>query len=298
MGRSGGSDNTRPEPTIADGRWPPAILVRASDALSFATAWRARPATTTLVRMPRERVGSVMLPALCAVLAIAGASHANAAPAGSVSAKVRIVFTGKGGGRYLDITRWLREDTRECYARRTADETVSVAWKIAWTARLVEKAGHWKLVAPVRKAASIAGTVTGNAVRDSCDAADEEPGWSGSSACNRPLPVRSQGGVRISRGGSLHVRGPTFGSPGTPCELDVRNDQLQSHLLAPDSLQRLVEGGKSVSVLVGTARPTPVDAYVPTQFCSAFPHIYEGVVYLYYCLDTLIWHGKLSVSRA
>jgi hypothetical protein len=250
--------------------------------------------------MAGERVGSVMLPALCAALAlaIAGASHANAAPATSASAKVQIVFTGKGGGRYLDITRWLHEDTRECYARRTGDETVSVAWKITWTGRLVEKAGNWKLVGTARKPASIAGSVTGKAVRDSCDGAGEEPGWNGSSTCNRPLPIRSEGGIQLSRGGRLHVRGPTFGSPAAPCELDVRNDQLESHLLAPDSLRRLVEGGKSVSVTVGTAHPTPVDAYVPTAFCSAFPHIYDGVVYLYDCLDTLIWHGTLSISRA
>jgi hypothetical protein len=250
--------------------------------------------------MAGERVGSVMLSALCAALvfAVAGASHANAAPGTSASAKVRIVFTGKGGGRYLDITRWLHEDTRECYARRTGDETVSVAWKITWTGRLVQKAGEWKLVASVRKAASIAGKVTGSAVRDSCDSADEDPTWSGSTTCNHQLPVRSEGGVRLSRGGRLHVRGPSFGSPGGLCDLDVRNDQLQAHVLAPDSLRRLVEDRKSVSVRLGTAHPTSVDAYVPTAFCSAFPHIYEGVVYLYDCLDTLIWNGTLSLSRA
>jgi hypothetical protein len=161
----------------------------------------------------------------------------------------------------------------------------------------VEKSGRWSLVAPARKAASIAGAVAGKAVRDSCDAADEEPGWSGSSTCNRPLPVRSEGGVRLSRSGRLHVRGPAFGSPGTPCELEVRNDQLESHLLAPDSLRRLVEDGKAFSTLVGTKHPTLVDPYVATAFCSAFPHIYDGVVYLYDCLDTLIWNGRLSISR-
>jgi hypothetical protein len=214
-----------------------------------------------------------------------------------VSATVRIEFTGKGGGRYLDIARWLRDDTRECYARRTADETVSVAWKLVWTARLVAKAGRWQLEAPARKASSIAGSVTGSAVRDSCDAAEEGPDWNGTSVCEHPLPVRSQGGIALSAAGRLHVLGPAYGSPGSGCELEVRNDQLQAHLLAPDALLRVLATGKGVSVPVGTNHPNPADPYVRTQFCSAFPHIYEGTVYLYDCTDTLIWNGRLSVSR-
>src|SRR5215831_7743576 len=138
--------------------------------------------------MPGGRVRAAMLLAVAAALTIAGASQATPAPAGTGSANVRIEFTGKGGGRYLDVTRWLREDTRECYARRTADETVSVSWKIVWTAKLVAKSGRWALVAPTRKAATVAGSVTGNAVRDSCDAAEEAPDWNGTSVCRHPLP--------------------------------------------------------------------------------------------------------------
>ena len=148
------------------------------------------------------------------------------------------------------------------------------------------------------EAATIAGSVNGSAVRDSCDAAEEEPGWGGTSVCKHPLPVRSAGGVALSTDGRLHVLGPVFGSPGAGCELEVRNDQLQAHLLDPAALLRLVQTGKPVTAPVGTRHPTPVDPYVPTQFCSAFPHIYEGVVYLYDCLDTLIWNGRISVSRA
>jgi hypothetical protein len=236
--------------------------------------------------------------AVAAALTIAGASQATPAPAGTGSANVRIEFTGKGGGRYLDITRWLREDTRECYARRTADETVSVSWDIAWTAKLVAKNGRWVLVSPKQQAATVAGSVTGNAVRDSCDSAEVDPTWNGTSVCGDTLPVTSDGGVQLSPAGRLHVLGPAYGSPGNGCELEVRNDQLEAHLLDPASLLKLVTTGKRVSVAVGTRHPTPADQYVATQFCSAFPHIYEGVVYLYDCLDTLIWNGQLSISRA
>src|SRR5262249_48158105 len=117
------------------------------------------------------------------------------------------------------------------------------------------------------------------------------------SECQDPLPVKSPGGVQLSPAGRLHVLGPVYGSPGSGCELEVRNDQLEAHLIAPASLLKLVQTGKRVSVPVGTRHPTPADQYVATQFCSAFPHIYEGVVYLYDCLDTLIWNGQLSISR-
>ena len=260
--------------------------------------WRGGRDGIYIACMSGGRLRAAILLALGAALMVAGVSQASPAPAGSGSANVRIEFTGKGGGRYLDITRWLREDTRECYARRTADETVAVSWKVVWTAKLVAKEGRWTLVAPKQQVATVAGSVTGSAVRDSCDAAEEEPDWNGTSVCKHPLPVRSDGGVMLSLAGRLHVRGPVFGSPGSGCELEVRNDQLQAHLLAPGSLLNLVQTGKPVAVPVGTRHPTPADAYVATQFCSAFPHIYEGVVYLYDCLDTLIWNGQLSVSRA
>ncbi len=75
---------------------------------------------------------------LCVVgLTGLGATAGGAADSGTQRAQlVRVTFTGKGGGRYLDVTRWLRDDTRECYARRTADETVAVSWRLVWTARL------------------------------------------------------------------------------------------------------------------------------------------------------------------
>ena len=250
--------------------------------------------------MVGKRTTVLAFPALCAALAvaIAGAAGASAAPRGPASATVRIVFTGHGGGRYLDVTRWLTEDTRECYARRTADETVSVSWRIVWTARLARKGGAWTFAGPVRTARSVTGAIKGKAVRDSCDAVEEQPGWDARNVCKLPLPVRSGGGLQLSRNGEVHARGPAFGSPESPCELEVRNDQLQAHVFAPAALGRVVAGGKALSVRVGTAHRSPADPYVATKLCSAFPHIYDGVVYIYDCTDTLIWNGRLAVSRA
>src|ERR671938_1456026 len=112
---------------------------------------------------------------------------------------VRVEFTGKGGGRYVDVTRWLRDDTRDCYARRTADETVSVAWRLAWRASLVRTARGYALRAAAPLPPSVAGSVKGRTVRDGCDAADEEADatWIGSDRCPGPLPVKVAGRLHV-----------------------------------------------------------------------------------------------------
>lgn len=231
-------------------------------------------------------------------LVAAGASAGSRQTTGK-TAQVRIAFTGAGGGRYLDVTRWLREDTRECYARRTADETVRVSWRLTWTATLARTASGYTLRAGKRSAGKVAGRVTGTAVRDSCDAAEEEePGWAGSDRCSHTLPIQADGRLQLRRSREalrVALRGPTFGSPGRPCELTVRNDQLAAHLeLTAADLARLARGA-TVTSAVGTRHPRRGDTFLETKKCSAFPHIYEGVVYLYDCDDTLIWHGSVAI---
>src|SRR5436853_632604 len=68
-----------------------------------------------------------------------------------------------------------------------------------------------------------------------------------------------------------------------------------AHLaLAPHVLARLA-AGKAGSIPVATAHPGPGDSYLARRFCSAFPHIYDGVVYLYDCDDTLAWKGTVTL---
>src|SRR5436305_2609677 len=230
---------------------------------------------------------------LLAALALGAASGSNGATS---AARVQITFTGAGGGRYLDVTRWLRDDTRDCYARRTADETVSVSWTLGWTGSLVRTSRGYAVrgLAPLRRA--VKGSIRGITVRDGCDAADPEiaAGWVGSDKCVGALPVKLNGAASVAAG-VLALRGPVYGSPPTPCELAVRNDQLAAHVaLSPRTVARLT-AGKTVSVPVGTAHPGPGDSYLARRFCSAFPHIYDGVVYLYDCDDTLVWKGTVTL---
>ena len=34
---------------------------------------------------------------------------------------------------------------------------------------------------------------------------------------------------------------------------------------------------------------------MPARSCSHFPHLYDGVEYLYDCDDTLIWTGSVTI---
>ena len=239
------------------------------------------------------RSGRLILGTL-AVLAALGA--ADGSPASTAARSVQITFTGAGGGRYLDVTRWLRDDTRECYARRTADETVSVSWRLGWTGTLVPTSHGLRLGALGGARPAVKGSIRGVTVRDGCDAADPEvqQGWIGSDKCAGALPVKRQGGAAASAR-VLALRGPVYGSPPKPCELAVRNDQLAAHVALTPRLMARLAAGKAVSVRVGTAHPGPGDSYLARRFCSAFPHIYDGVVYLYDCDDTLAWKGTVTL---
>lgn len=238
----------------------------------------------------------VVLAALAVMLLVAPAASLSSSTAPK---QVRIVFTGKGGGRYLDHTRWLREDSRLCYASRLADEDLRVQWRLEWTATLTRTATGYALANVKAAAPDIAGSVDGSSVRDSCDSADEEPGWSGTTTCKATLGTRSAGKLAtraVSGGVHLGLRGPVYASPGSPCELDIRNDQLVAGtVIRPETLAR-VTAGRSVTMPVGTRHPGVGVSYKANRSCSHFPHLYDGVVYLYECDDTLIWSGGLSIS--
>src|SRR5437588_2673589 len=134
--------------------------------------------------MRLRRLALALLPALTALSLAAGSAGSN------TPTRVQITFTAAGGGRYLDVTRWLRDDTRDCYARRTADETVSVQWRLSWRASLVRTAHGYVLRDAKMLRPSVAGSVDGKTVRDACDVSDAEldPSWVGSDRCSGPLP--------------------------------------------------------------------------------------------------------------
>jgi hypothetical protein len=248
----------------------------------------------------------VLLALLVAVGAAALASGATARPTlPDAPGTFRVTFTGSGGGRYLDVTRWLEDSSRECYARKVADETLSVSWTLAWNVTLLQRGAQLELRAakPVQRV--IQGSVQGNAVRDFCDEPEEGPeevgaDWPGTTQCDGPMAIASRGVVSLARGRTtyLMLRGPQFGSPPKPCELDVRNDQLAAAVPLPArTVRNLASRGASVTIPVGTKHATPRMTYQATRLCSQFPHIYDGIVYIYDCEDTLAWHGSVTLTR-
>jgi hypothetical protein len=241
-----------------------------------------------------KRLGVV---AVCTLLGLATASAAVPATSRTAASTIRIVFTGEGGGRYLDITRWLHEDTRSCFARQTEDQQVHVAWRLAFSARVVRRGDDWSVVSARRDDAKVEGTIDGQSVRDSCDSAEVDPAWGSTTTCEGDLGIRSQGSLSVRPRGKLHLIGPTYESLPGACDTEIRNDQLQTQLPLDAVLSRALQANGKTTISVGTRHPGPGNSYVPTLFCSAFPHIYEGVVYLYNCQDTLIWNGTVSITH-
>ena len=94
------------------------------------------------------------------------------------------------------------------------------------------------------------------------------------------------------------LRGPQFGSPPQPCELDVATTSSKRPSRSPARpSRRLASSGTSVTIPVGTRHPTPRKSYMATRLCSHFPHVYDGIVYLYDCEDTLAWDGSVTLTR-
>jgi hypothetical protein len=80
--------------------------------------------------------------------------------------------------------------------------------------------------------------------------------------------------------------------------MSVRNDQLVAHVALTRTLIARLATGRRITLPVGTAHPGPHDAYLGRRLCSAFPHIYDGVVYLYDCDETLVWSGTVTLRPA
>src|SRR5262249_48372627 len=152
-----------------------------------------------------------------------------------------------------------------------------------WTATLVPGSKGYVLRSPARRTDAIKGSVDGSAVQDNCDSADEEPGWAGTTTCQVGLDLHTNGDLSAARtaaGLRLGLSGPQYESPGKPCELDIRNDQLVAGVTLDPTVLAKISSGRAASFPVGTRHPGAGIQYKATRSCSHFPHIYDGVVYL------------------
>ena len=169
--------------------------------------------------MARRFVGciSFLAAASLALLVLPVGAASESSPATAKPVPVLVVFTGKGGGRYLDVTRWLEEASRECYARQTTDETLAVSWRITWNAQLVTRRGRRELVPRRRTGSMVAGRVQGTTVRDFCDEPKDGPDDVGPDWPARPTATGRSPSSRAdrSRHGRFSRAGSTSAAPGS-----------------------------------------------------------------------------------
>jgi hypothetical protein len=247
-------------------------------------------------RMRLSRLTALLAVGLLAAGAVGGrAGGASDSSGPPFAGSVRVVFQGSGGGRYVDTFRLVEQGgEKECYAREVADEMVSVSWTASWFG----SGFPWPGARAAARSVS-GGSVTGSAVRDDCDNPEQaDPLWSGSDSCAGPLTEAGPATISVSPSGGrilVTVKAPAFAAPSTPCDLRIRNDQLIAHALVDPAALRT---GRSLVVPVGTRRPGPGDAYIPTAVCSDIARRYDGEVWSYDCTDTLIWAGTLTLTRA
>ena len=174
--------------------------------------------------------------------------------------------------------------------RRPPTQTLSVSWTISWNAQWCS-AGSATCWCRAR-VAKVAGSVHGRTVRDYCDEPQDLPTTAsrlaGHARCDGALGVRSNGLSAPSGGGTLLLRGPEFAARRSRATSASATDQLVARVLAPQSLLAKVATSLRRYRRGRTRHPAPDVHYQGTRTCSAFPHIYDGIVYLYDCEDTLV----------
>lgn len=232
---------------------------------------------------------------LLAALSLTGSSAAlAAAPAPTYT----IAFSGAGTEHHADTQQNI-QDSGLCDSAEHVDVTATLAWSAAWPA--FRPASKSLLAQP----ASIAGSqISGSDVKDACGLPLDQapPGWVAQSTCQTALVPAGSPSLTVSKTKTslvLALAAPALSVPvGAGCPLNVRNDQLATHVVV--SLAKLNALKKHASLLlsVGTTHPGPGDLFVESLDCSQATKPYEGYRTTDRCQDDLSWSGTVTVTRA
>ena len=155
---------------------------------------------------------------------------------------------------------------------------------------------------------AVQGSVVGTAVRDFCDEPEEglaEVGadWPGTTQCDGPdgvarAAVRSLAEARASAH-HAHASGPDVRQPAASrasSSSATTSSPRRSRRSHRPTISR-APGGRTVLDADRDAAPDRRGSpYEATRTCSQFPHVYDGIVYLYDCEDTLAWNGTLTLT--
>jgi hypothetical protein len=236
---------------------------------------------------------------MLAALAAAGAALFASAAFAASPPTYTIVFTGTGTEHHVDEQQNI-QDSGLCDSAEHVDVTAGLSWQTAWAG--FRPAARTALAQP----ASIAGaTVSGTHVKDACGLPlDEAPeGWVSQGSCSSPLVSAGSPQLTVVHRSAttleLAVSAPAFAVPvAAGCSLNVRNDQLATHVVVPLKKLLALETRGSLTLAVGTARPGPGDLFSPSIDCSQPTKPYEGYRTADHCQDTLSWSGTLTITRA
>ena len=234
---------------------------------------------------------AALLIAVTVLAAVSAAAGATAVPSYTVS------FTGAGTEQQHDTRRNI-QDSGVCDSAEHVDVTATLSWSAAW-ARF--RPGKGAAAGPVQITGS---AIQGTDVKDACglDLSQAPPGWVSQTTCTQALAQSAAPTLAVERKTStallLAFAAPSLAVPvGSGCALNVRNDQLAAHVSIPQKKLAALRKGKSLTFVVGTARPGPGDAYAPTLDCSQPTKPYEGYRTADECSDALSWSGAVKITR-
>ena len=89
---------------------------------------------------------------------------------------------------------------------------------------------------------------------------------------------------------------PAVRQPAAALRARRRNDQLETAVRSRPTVRRLASRRERDDP-GGHAPSDAAQVVHPTRLCSHFPHVYDGIVYLYDCEDTLTWDGSVTLTR-
>jgi hypothetical protein len=234
-----------------------------------------------------------IIPVLAAVML--GAASATAATAPSYT----VTFAGTAVEHQLDNLQNI-QDSGLCDSAEHVDVTADLAWSTAWTG--LRTRGGAPLAQQPRTDGS---TVHGNDVKDACglDLGLAPPGWVAQSSCSASLVLSASPALSIVKRTAtalvLSVAAPALAVPvGATCSLNIRNDQLTSHVVVPLKKLNGLKRHASLVLQIGTSHPGPGDLYSPSLDCSQPTKPYEGYRTADHCQDDLSWSGTLKITRA
>jgi hypothetical protein len=223
-----------------------------------------------------------------------GVTSAAAASAPSYT----ITFKGTASEHQVDTQQNI-QDSGLCDSAEHIDVTATIAWSTSFTG--FRAASRSALAQPAPTNGS---QVSGSDVKDACGLPLQQapPGWLASSTCSSPLVAAGSPSLSVESktktAMTLAIAAPPTAVPvGVGCPLNIRNDQLTTHIVVPAKKLSVLTKRKSLSFAVGSAHAGPGDDYSTTLDCSQATKPYDGYRTVDRCQDDLSWSGTVTITR-